>query len=116
MINQRHYIFAPFTERRYRDGNDTKAVIKIFAELSFLYQIFQFCIRGRNNTGINRCVLITAYFADLLLLQDTKKLALDVHRDRTYLIKKNGAAFCCLEEPLLCNACACKSAFHMPKH
>jgi hypothetical protein len=87
------------------DGEDTKPVIEVGAEPSGTNQLFQWPVRGRDETDVDRTIAYSAHPADRFVLEQLEKLDLDGRLDVADLVEEQRAAMGRLDQPdfsLLC--------------
>ena len=106
-------IFGAFFERRNLDGNDVKAIIKVFAEGAFFDSFFERLVGGGKDADVDGDGDVVADAADFFFLEDAQEAALQKRRHGADFIEENGSAVGFLEEALLVVHSAGESAFAM---
>src|SRR5579885_1897754 len=101
MIYQQRYVFAAVAQRRYGDGNDVQAIIKIFAEGIFRDLLFEIAIGGGNNANVDRDFIGAADWTHTALLQNAQQLHLHGERHLPDFIEEDGPGIGDLEQATL---------------
>src|SRR5271157_876278 len=90
-VDQELNVFAPFAQRRDFDRKHPQPVKKVLAKLIVADHAFQIPMCGRNETNINVDGSSTSEAFELLLLQGTQKLWLQIHSNVADLVEKQSA-------------------------
>src|SRR6202158_124367 len=90
-VDQELNVFASFAQRRDFDRKHPQPVKKVLAELIVADHAFQIPMCGRNQTNINVDGFGTSEAFELLLLQGTQKLWLQIHGNVADLVEKQSA-------------------------
>src|SRR5208283_1509124 len=90
-VDQELNVFAPLAQRRDFDRKHPQPVKKVLAKLIVADHAFQVPVCGRNQTNINVDGFGTSEAFELLLLQGTQKLWLQIHSNVADLVEKQSA-------------------------
>ena len=110
---ERGKIRPPFPEGRKIQGNDGKAVEKIFAEAPRLHILFQPAVRGRNEAHVDAHAFIAAHGPYLMFLNGAQKLGLGGGGKLAYFVQKHRAALRFLQKAAPAVHRAGERALHM---
>ena len=97
--NQDRHIVHPFPERGELQGKHIQSIEQVFAKRPAFHHLGKVPVRGSDDPDIDGDRVISSHTFDLLLLQDSQELGLQVKGDIPYLIEKNGPALRVLELP-----------------
>src|SRR5690348_3647098 len=112
---QKGYVFRPLAQSGKPNGYDTQAVVKIFAKPAFGYFLFEFLVRGGNDSNVDIGFLGASDGPYLALLKDAVEFDLHGEAHVADLIHEERAAMGCLEESLAIVIRASEGALHVAK-
>src|SRR5215472_12037497 len=97
VVDQQRNVLGPFTQWRNPDGKDIQTVIKVAAELAIFEHLLQVSVGRSDQTNIHPLGMVASKPFELALLQGTKEFWLDLGRNVTHFVQKEGPAVCQLQ-------------------
>ena len=91
-FHQQRNIFLTLPQRGEIDGDDIQAIVEIVAELSFLDQLLEIHVGGRDDAHVNLNLLYTTQVHELSVLEHAQDFGLRVHGHGSDFIQKQCAA------------------------
>jgi hypothetical protein len=101
MLDERRNVLAALAKRRDLHADDVQPIKEIVAEAPFLHCLVEALIRGGDDAHLHFDRVARADGKDLLLLDRTQELHLQVERQVADLVEEDRAAAGALEKPLL---------------
>ena len=99
MPSQQRDVASAIAQRGQRDGKDIQPIVQIPAESAVADFVVQISIGRRNNAHVDIDGSRTAQTLELAFLDGPQQLGLQLERELTDLVQKNGAAVGHLEAP-----------------
>src|SRR5207248_2262100 len=85
--------------RRNGDAHDIEAEPEILAKLAVIDQFLHIAVGGREHAHVHLPAACGAYRPDLMLLQETQQLELEIQLDVADLVEQNRAAISGFDHP-----------------
>ena len=92
VLGQWDNVLFAFPKGRNLQVDDIQTIVEIGTKFVGIDHLFQVAVGGSNDPDVNFAGLAGTKTHDLILLEGTQKLHLDIHRHFTDLIKKQSAA------------------------
>src|SRR5207245_11099562 len=91
VIDERVDVLRPLTEGRYRDREDVQAVVQIVTEAALFDHPGKVAVRGGDQTDVDVDRPCPAETLELVFLQHTQELRLQLERDPAHLVQEERA-------------------------
>ena len=115
ITHQHGYIFSALTQGRNHYRKNVETIVKVAAELLLGNQTRQVGIGSSDEANIHALRARAAEALELLFLQNTQQFWLELERDISHLVEKEGTPVGELETADPLRNGACKSAFFVAK-